>query len=276
MADDTIDKELSQGGNIASIFRDQAAVVREELPPIPKEEWEKTRKTLSNVSRALPESVLIGGGTALRLHLEAKGHKVPHMPMMDIDIALAQEIYDRVRMAMPVPGDADFQPAIDPLDSARLATLHDLFRRKGDEISAESTSPQNFIKQPDKDMALEDRGTHMHVDVFPADTSSMDVSMLTIDGQVVKVMSPEALFVTRVQQLAQIMRDQGDKQTIEVPRKILQYLSLNGSIIDDEKLKKVLASQGVDLDPIAYAQELDAKLRAGIASGRIVLVDKYH
>ncbi|KXK11107.1 MAG: hypothetical protein UZ22_OP11002000491 [Microgenomates bacterium OLB23] len=276
MSDDVPELELNQGGQIAAIYKDQANLVQEELPEIPKDEWMRTRRTLSDVSKALPESVLVGGGSALRLHLEAKGYKVPHMPMMDIDIALDQETYNRVRMAMPVLGDANFKPTTEPFEESRLATLHELFRRKVDERSAEGTIQQNFIQQPDKDMALEDIATHMHVDVFPADTSNMDVSMLTIDGQVVKVMSPEALFVMRVQQLARIMSEQRDKPVAEVPRKVLQYLYLNGSIIDDGKLKKVLMSQGIDLDPVTYTRELNERVQNGIASKRVVLVDTYH
>lgn len=177
---------------------------------------------------------------------------------------------------MTVPGDTSFKSATDPLEPARVATLNALFRRKAIEPGAEGTAPQNFIEHPDKDMALEDKVTKMHVDVFPADTSKMDVSMLTIDNQVVKALSPEALFIMRVQQLAQIMREQSDKEVIEVPQKILQYLFLNSSIVDDEKLKRVLAAQGIELDPVTYAHELNERLREGINSGTIALVDKYH
>lgn len=275
MADDVVELESGQSGEIASVFSDSVGSVYDELPEIPEDEWKNTRATVKDLSQALPESILVGG-TALRLHLERRGKKVPQMPMMDIDCALDQASYDQVRMAMPVPGDDDYHSGEEPLDDERLETLHSLFQRKGNEARPDR-SPDDFVQYPGLDMALENVGTHMHVDVFPADPESMDTSIFTIDGQLVKALSPEALFVSRVLQIARLMREQGGRPNVEIPRKVMQYLSLNGAIVDDQRLKKVFENQGIsDIDPVEYTRELSEKLRDGTAAGKIVLVDTYH
>lgn len=274
MPDDIVENEGASEERLLPLLRPKVEEIQAGLSEIDKGEWDRTKQTVARLADAVPGSTLVGG-IALRLHLERRGQKVPAMPMMDIDCSVGHEIYDQIRSSMPVVGDDNFQSEASPLETSQVEQLQATFTRKGDETTDGSHEAHNFVAHPETDLALKDTKTGMHVDVFPEDTTQVDTTPLSIDGSIVNAKSPEELFIARVQQVGQILRAESDGPT-ELPRKVYQYLYLNGGIIDEGKLAKLAKKKGFDGDAIRLVELLHDKLSTGIESGDIVLVDKYH
>lgn len=274
MSDDISEQEASSEQRLKDAFGDKPQAIAAELREIDTGEWKRTKDTVVHVADALPGSTLVGG-IAPRLHLESRGHSIPHMPMIDVDVSLDHERYDQVRSEMPVIGDDQFQSSSEKLSAEEAQKLKDAFMRKGDETADGSDEAHNFVSHPEENLALEDIKTRMHVDVFPEDLEDADITPLNIDGQIVMAKSPEELFIARVQQIAQILRKESDGP-VELPWKIHQYFYLNGGIVDEDRLVKLAKKKGFDGDAIEFVELMHKQLTDGIESGSIVLIDKYH
>ncbi|QQG43807.1 MAG: hypothetical protein HYW86_02905 [Candidatus Roizmanbacteria bacterium] len=271
------------GDDLTNIFRQRAVDARNSLSSISDEKIKKTEHAIKIMAECIPEATLVGGW-ALRLYLRQRGLLIPTVPAIDIDFTIPPANYDQVREATRFPQETDFEFTGVPLSEKRKALITAKLRRKGEKEPVPDSMGggyRNFMKSTKEEMALEDNDFKQHIDLFRTDEVAQS-QKLRVDGVEVTVLTPEELLIRRFNQLNRYLpgKTLNSQQTIEIPRKILQYFYLNGAITHEKSLMRLWEerkAQGIVTDdyPQAFISLIE-QIDSGISSGKVTLLDKYH
>ncbi len=89
------------------------------------------------------------------------------------------------------------------------------------------------MNDPENHMALEDKKTYYHVDIFPKQEITSEVNTLNLKGQKINLLSPEELFVRRMSNIKQGI------EAGELQERHVRYFYLNGGLIEETKMDKL-------------------------------------
>lgn len=249
------------------ILKEKAEIAEKEIKEISPEEKKRLFDSVEKISKNIPE-VIITGGTALRIYLENFKKKVPEELGKDIDCILEKEIYEKVREALPPEKEKEVVPAHPekPFSTIKKEKLRLFYGRK----EGEEETPggrRAFLKDPENHMALEDKRTHYHIDIFPKQEITLGVESVELRGQKINLLSPEELLMRRMSQIKKGIEEEN------LQRRHISYFYLNGGLIKEaemDKLWKKVKEKKEDVkDWREIWLELDKEIQRAEAEGKI-------
>lgn len=222
-------KELMAKPTI-EILNEKAKKIENEIKEISPEEKERLIDSVVRISKKIPEAIFTGG-TALRIYIENLNKKVPTEFGKDIDCIMKKETYEKIRDTLPPQRGKELVPAhpTKPLSIFKKIGLRRSFRRKGNEEET-PFGIGDFLKDPENHMALEDKKTYYHIDIFPKQEITSEVNTLKLRGQKINLLSSEELFVRRMSQIQRGIEEE------KLQSRHINYFYLNGGLIDERKM----------------------------------------
>lgn len=223
-------KENEAERSVPEILKEKAEITEKGIKEISPKEKEKLFDSVERISNNIPEIIIVGGA-ALSIHLENLKKKIPEGIGKDIDCVLEKEIYERVREALPPVREKEVISAYP--ETAFPAILKEKlslsYRRK----EGEKEEPRAFLRDPAGHMALEDRKTYRHIDIFPKQEITSAVEKFGPKGQKINLLSPEELFIRRMSDIKKGI------DTGELQERHVRYFYLNGGLIEETKMDKL-------------------------------------
>lgn len=237
--DQGVEEEKHGGNEMIVALRERAADISSLSKEIDPQRLEQIRQTVGRMSAFIPEATLVGG-VALRVWLDQKGLFVPEEYGADYDFEIPKEAFEQVRKILPVKGVEE--SAVAPhnmLTVERTELIKRQYRRKGIENTPFGT--ENFVKNPENYMALEDNANYSHIELFLKPKQSV-VETIDYQGHKVSILSPEELFLRRAGKIKE------ELQKGELQKRQLVYFYLNSLLVNEDSIDLVwkgLQDQGL-------------------------------
>jgi len=252
---------------IFEILEERAKIAESGAREISPEEKKMLFSSAERISSNVP-GVVVVGGTALRIYLEHFGKKVLEEFGKDIDCILEKESYERAREALPPKkGREGIPPYPDKLFSPmKKEKLRYFFEREEGEEMPDGR--REFLKDPENHMALKDKQTHYHIDMFPQQEITTGIKRVRLGGRRgINLLSPEELLMRRMSSIKRGM-EEGNLQ-----RRHVIYFYLNGSLIREKEMDKLWEKVRVKKEDVKDWREvwleLDREIQRAEAEGKI-------
>lgn len=224
---------------VIPLLRERAEGIKTSTTEISPESKQTMRENVGRFSQTIPEATLIGG-VALRVWLDKKGLFVPQEFGKDIDFTLNREKFNELNGTF--------------VSSSSQNSITEKYRKKGNNEKT-PFGEQNFNKDRNNYIALEDKKSYAHIDIFV----NQNENVQTIDYQDNKlsIISPEELF------LGYAKKAKNELEKSQLQRRTVVYFYLSSLIVDEKKIDPKLQWENA-------VRDLDAKIQKAGKEGKVV------
>jgi hypothetical protein len=250
------------------ILKDRAVEIGPGVKKIDAQELTRIRETVGRMAELIPEASLMGG-EALRVLLDYKGLPVPQEFGGDFDYAIPKANYDQIRKLFPVKGSTEPLPQPkEELPPERARQIQSHYRRKGDKEQT-PFGVFNFMKEPERALALEDNLNKAHIDLVVR-WRELVTETITYHGHRVSILSPEELFLKRADEVEERLEDG------RLQRRHVVYFYFNSLLVSEKEIDKLWSgSQGYgeithDRDWRKFLTRLDEQVQEAEKQGKII------
>ena len=216
-----------------SLLNKRAETIQSSVKEISPQKKQELKETIGNFSQKFPEGILVGSN-ALRVWLDKKGFFVPEEFGNDVDFIMDKASFDKAKSFFNSENQSELG-----------------YRKKG-----LKENEQEFNKDPENYMALEDNKNFRHIDVF---VGKEPFEKTDYQGIKLNIIQPEELFI----KYANKAKDELEKGQIQ--RRTLTYYYLSSLIVDkqklDSKIQQANSGRGTNIDWESEVKNLDAKIQ---------------